>query len=269
MLTDADKRRLTPEDLLMEERAALKIKKGREEDDEAYGQQCAVEEALETNPNIDLDRAIIKGKRVNGRNSMSRNTQAQRASKGYSDLLLAAGMGKTFQELYEDFYSLVHFFQSAQMTGNTAAAPAPEAQLVHTDLHEFDTIFVSQKTREMLEAEASVINTRVLALAAIKEPGARRVEIENIQKEAARLKMVQHPETMLYVHSEDRVILLEMSNNPHADAKLCIHAVCVFRPRPQGVDSLGIRSKVADVLDQNPQEVRISGDHIKPEFKHS
>lgn len=267
MLTDADKRRLTPEDLLMEERADLRLKKARFEEDEAYRDQCAVEEALESNPDLDLDRAIVRGKRVNGRSGMRRSGDAHKMGTTYSDLLLAAATGKSFQELFESYKSLGYFFQGAQTAGHVPASS--EKQLVQTDLHEFDFALVSQKTKEILEAEASALNTRVLALSAIKEPGARRVEIENIQREAERLHMVQHPETMLFVHSEARVITLEMIHNPTADAKFCTHTICVFRHRPQGVDSLGVRSKVADVLDQNPQEVRISGDHIKPEFKYS
>lgn len=269
MLTDAEKRRLTPEDLLLEERAELRIKKARFEDDEAYRDQCAAEEALETNPDIDLDRAIIRGKRVNGRNSFRRSSEAHAGGMTYRELLAAAGGGKTFQEFLDTCKSLANMFDGALAAGYATGAATKEKQLVQTDIHEFDFIFVSTKTKEMLEAEASALNTRVLALAAIKEPGARRVEIENIQKEAERLHMVQHPETMLYVHSEARVIALELIHNPLADAKLCTHTVCVFRLRPQGVDSLGIRSKVADVLDQNPQELRVSGDHIKPELKYS
>lgn len=220
-----------------------------------------------SNPDIDLDRAVIRGKRVSGRSSTHRRPETAKDSITYRDLLLAGGTGKTFQELFQDYQSLVYLFRGAQTAD--ATLPDPEPQLVHTDPHEFKTIHVSLKTKKILEAEASVINTRVLALAAIKEPGARRVEIENIQKEAARLHMVQHPETMLYVHNEARVVALENINNPQADPKLSTYAVAVFRARLQGVDSLGIRSKVADVLDQNPQEIRISGDHIRPELKHS
>ena len=268
MLTDAEKRRLSPEDLLMEERTALKIKKWRADEDEAYSQQCAVEEALESNPDLDLDRAIVRGRRVNGRSGMHYRGESHKSAMSYGDLLIAAGAGKTIQELLKQYQSLAYLFESVRATTAPAVVPA-EKELVHTDLHEFDMAYVSQKTKEILEAEASVINTRVLALAGIKEASARRVEIENIQKEAARLNMVQHPETMLYVHSEARVITLEMIHNPLADARLCAHVVCVFRPIANTVDSRGIKVQVADVLDNKPSELLVSGQHLPPELKHS
>jgi hypothetical protein len=266
MLTDAEKRRLSPEDLLMEERAALKTLRAREEENENYSQQAAIEEALESNPHIDLERVSVKGKRVNGRGNMLQKSQKNGSGLSYADYLIMAAAGNSLEVIYKNFQSLMFFFQDAQKAG---LGPTPSQQLVQTEKYEFDMAYVSQKTKETLEAEASVLNTRVLALAAIKEAGARRVEIENIQREAARLNMVQHPDTMLFVHNHARVVTLEMINNPMAEAKLCTHVVCVFRPRPQGVDSVGIRSKVADVLDQRPGEMLVSGDHIKPEFKHS
>lgn len=261
--------RLTPEDLLLEERTALKIKKEREEANEAYSQQCAVEEALESNPNLDLERASVRGKRVNGPNSKPRNNSANPKDVGYVAALLAACNGPSIQKIYEQFQSLAFFFQEAQKA-SVAGAALSGPKLVENDDYIFDTAQVSLKTIMALEAEASVLNTRVLALASIKEPTALRVEMENIRKEAERLNMVQHPETNLYIHSEARVIALEMINNPHDDAKLCTHAICVFRPKMHGIDSVGIHRKgLGDVYNNDVAEAIVTGQHIAPEFKHS
>jgi hypothetical protein len=184
-------------------------------------------------------------------------------------LLLSRDGNITLKDVRDGVQTLMTAFSAVQ---NTQAKP--DIRIAATDKYEFDMVPVSPETQKTIDREAGIMRTRLQALATIEDFSARRVEQNKIEILAREFDMIVHPKTGEYVHSFMRVLEMEMTNNPGADASRCTVSVCVFRLRqPQGVDDMGIRSKVGDVLDSDPAEVIASGDHLKgarpPEFRHS
>ncbi len=262
MLTPSEKAILSPRDLYDAERAADKKEKERKEEFDQNNEYHAALKAAD----IDGPVPMVKGRLITNR---GRAQARHEPEKQYNlmDFMLAAGaIGASIKEVYETFKDLTHSFGLAK-----AATAAPGDPRIHqTELHEFDLARVSPQTQALLDREADIIATRVAALEGIDNHAVRRAEQEKIAALAAEYDMLLHPRIGRYVHSEYRVAEVEMRFNPAAEAKRCTHTVCVYRLRPQGVDSLGIRSKVGDVLAQdNPAEVITSGQHIPPALKIS
>lgn len=260
MLTTSEKATLSPRALYEAERAEEKRIREREEDIEDNNQYHAALKAPE-------DATFVKDRRITNRGRMQHLNGNPENKMSLTDFMFATGaIGASIKEVYETFKDLTHSFGIAK-----AAAAAPGDPRIHqTELHEFDLARVSPQTQALLDREADIIATRVAALEGIDNHAVRRAEQEKIAALAAEYDMLLHPRIGRYVHSEYRVADVEMKFNPGAEAQRCTHTVCVYRLRPQGVDSLGIRSKVGDVLAQdNPAEVITSGQHLPPALKIS
>lgn len=266
MLTDAEKRRLTPQELLEAEREEQKIVDRRREEEDEYNTFSAGINLLERDPNA----TSVKGRRLTNRSlSQSHHNLYDPADGLVKYLLLSTPSNLTFKDVQEGVRTLMDCFSAARDT-----RAQQDIRIATTDKYEFDLINVSPETQKTIDREAGIMRTRLLALAGIKDYSARRVEEEKIEILAREFDMIVHPNTGEYVHNFLRVLEMEMINNPGADKARCTGMVCVFRPRqPQGVGDMGIRSKVGDVLDNNPAEVIASGDHLKgeppPALRHS
>lgn len=261
MLTPSEKATLSPRDLYEAERATDKKTKEREGDREQNDEYHAALKAAD----VDGPVPMVKGRRITNR-GCAQTCHDPKKQYSLTDFMFATGAIASIKEVYDAFKDLTHSFGMAE-----AAIAAPGDPRIHqTELHEFDLARVSPETQRILDREADIIATRVAALEGIDNHAVRRAEQEKIAALAAEYDMLLHPRIGRYVHSEYRVAEVEMRFNPTAEAKRCTHTVCVYRLRPQGVDSLGIRSKVGDVLAQdNPAEVITSGQHIPPALKIS
>ncbi len=257
MLTTAEKATLSPRDLYLaeitEEKRVRDRKKAAEENDDYHASLIAP------------DSESYKGKKLRNRGRMQKGMQYNADNKaGLWEFVFAAGV--TLEDVFQTFKDLTHSFGLAK-----AAVAAPgDPRIYQTELHEFDLARVSPQTQALLDSEAETIAARVAALEGIDDHALRRAEQKKIAALAAEYDMILHPRLGRYVHSEYRVAEVEMKFNPAAEAQRCTHIVCVYRLRPQGVDSLGIRSKVGDVLAQdNPADVVASGSHLPPALKIS
>lgn len=260
MLTTAEKATLSPRDLYLaeitEEKRARERARAASENDDHHASMIAIEGS-----------ESYKGKRLNDRFPVhKRKHHEDEHKKGLWEFFFAAGaISASVQELFDTFKDLTQTFSLAK-----SAATVPGDPRIHqTELHEFDLARVSPQTQALLDREAEIIATKIAALDEIDNQAVRDAEMEKIAALAAEFDMMLHPRIGRYVHSEYRVAEVEMKFNPAADAQKCTHTVCVFRMRAQGVDNLGVKRMVGDVLDQNPQELIVSGAHIAPALKHS
>lgn len=266
MLTDAEKRKMTPQELLEAERGEKQAADRRQEEEDDYNLFSAAINILDRNP----DATSVKGRRLTNRmTSQSRHEHKNAAPSLMEYLLLCGNNNITLKDVREGVRTLMACFSAARDTG-----AKPDIRIAATDKYEFELVKVSPETQKTIEREAGIMRTRLMSLAAIKDFSARRVEEGKIEILAREFDMIVHPNTGEYVHSFMRVLEMEKTNNPGADASRCTGTVCAFRPRqPQGVGDMGVRSKVGDVLDNDPAEVIASGDHLKgappPAFRHS
>ncbi|HEU4838253.1 MAG TPA: hypothetical protein VFS88_02460 [Micavibrio sp.] len=265
MLTDAEKRRLTAQELLEAERTEQQIADRRQEEKDDYDFFSAAINILDLNP----DATSVKGRRLTNRATSQSRHESRGAPSLMEYLLLSGNRNITLKDVREGVQTLMACFSAAR---NTEAKP--DIRIAATDKYEFDLVPVSPETQKTIDREAGIMRTRLMALETIEDYSARRVEQDKIEILAREFDMIVHPTTGEYVHSFSRVVEMERTNNPGADACRCTGAVCVFRMRqPQGVGDRGVRSKVGDVLDNDPAEVIASGDHLKgappPAFRHS
>lgn len=265
MLTDAEKRRLTPQELLEAEREEQRIADRRQEEEDDYNIFSAAINLLDRNP----DATSVKGRRLTNRTTSQSHHKSKDEFSLMEYLLLSRSSKITLKDVREGVRTLMATFSAARN-----AQAKPDIRIAATDKYEFDMVPVSPETQKTIDREAGIMRTRLQALATIEDFSARRAEQDKIEILAREFDMIVHPKTGEHVHSFMRVLEMEMTNNPGADASRCTVSVCVFRLRqPQGVDDMGIRSKVGDVLDSDPAEVIASGDHLKgarpPEFRHS
>lgn len=259
MLTTSEKATLSPRELYEAERAEEKRRRERDEDIEDNNHYHASLKAPE-------DAAFVKDRRITNRGLMQNRHANPEKKMSLTDFMFATGaIGMSIKEVYDTFKDLTHSFGLAK-----AAVAVPDDPRIHqTELHEFDLARVSPQTQALLDREAEIIATKVAALEGIDDHAVRHAEMDKIAALAAEYDMMLHPRIGRYVHSEYRVADVEMKFNPTAESQKCTHTVCVYRMRPQGVDNLGVKRMVGDVLDQNPAEVIASGQHIPPQFKHS
>lgn len=236
----------------------------------------------DTNPDATAE-TIVRGKKMGGRRQFGDHSSARRQERATVEEILALKRGGMlgFEFLREIVESPQKFMNSLRAKF-TASVPAPHktTAIAHYQdaLYEYDTVKVSSKTGEKLDTEIAEIHTRVDRLHTIKCMETRHVEAEKILVLAEKYNMRLHPKTRLFVHDIERVDELEERYNPRGDLA-CTGIACYFRAKytPGGDSVRGIKSKVADVLDNNPAEVNASGDHLKghgealkaPELRHS
>lgn len=159
------------------------------------------------------------------------------------------------------------FAPTAKQTGNVCTSADKEFIFDNTPLA------VTFATQAQIEKEAAILESEYDKLEAMSanietlEPGVRARQALKLLNLSDEFDMRRHPENNVWVPSYTRVQELERTHNPHGTME-CKGLVCVFRHRSAiAHDSMGIKSKVGDVLDQNPEEAVRSGQHLSAEVK--
>ncbi len=278
---DTDLHTLSPGQRAEREKS-LRAKKGFEDDIEERADFNAQLIMEETNPDATPDD-IVRGKKMGGRRQFGDHNSVRRHERATIEEILALKRGGLLGfEILREIVESPQKFMDSLRTKFAASVPAPHKVSAVTKyedaLYEYDTVKVSPKTAAKLDAEIAEIHTRVDHLHTIKCMETRHVEAEKILVLAGKYNMRLHPKTRLFVHDIERVDELEERYNPRGDLS-CTGVACYFRTKyaPGGDSVRGIKSKVADVMDNNPAEVNASGDHLKghgeplkaPELRHS
>jgi len=157
---------------------------------------------------------------------------------------------------------------SAQFV-DTASQRAMALQPAHEDENFlYDTMNVSRPVFEKLMKESEIIAKKLEEAEAIKDSGQRVVMLQSVEKLAEEFEMRIHPLTKVYVHDYNRVLREEQAceaanklNHQHTESLQL--RVCYYRAKAELSDLRGIKSKVADQFDNTPEEVQVSGDHLK------
>ena len=125
----------------------------------------------------------------------------------------------------------------------------------------YDTVMVSKNAHEKLMKESEILNAKVAELQGIKDHKIRAEMAKRVEQLAEEYEMRAHPLTGLYVHDINRVMREEKSCNIHNHA--AEFRVCIYALKAEHGDVRGIKAKIADQYDQTPEEVQVSGDHLK------
>ncbi len=205
-----------------------------------------------------------------------RNTPSSKSSvrRTLYDAWLAGGMFTAAEKLMGD---LIGFATSTLVAGaatssaaadNISAAfgsrvkPHRALQPQHDDgEYIYDAMNVSQPVYEKLMKEADIIAAKLEELEAIDDP-AKRDEMEKaLEKLAEEFEMRLHPVTKVYVHDFNRVLREEQEyRGPTLNREF---RVCVYLHKSQLDDLRGIKAKIGDPYNEDPQEAIAAGDHLK------
>ncbi len=125
----------------------------------------------------------------------------------------------------------------------------------------YDTVLVSKDAHEKLAKESDSINAKLLEMATTKDPERRLALATDIEEMSEKYEMKLHPITRAFVHDINRVFREEQSCNLHNHVQE--FRVCIFAAKAEHGDLRGIKAKIADQFDNTPEEVQVSGDHLK------
>lgn len=145
---------------------------------------------------------------------------------------------------------------------NTHVDPAnPQNRVYEDQEYIYDTVLVSKSAHDKLVKEAETINAKMVEMVSTKD-AKRRLELAtDIEELSEKYEMRLHPITKEFVHDVNRVFREEQSCNLHNH--LQEFRVCIYALKAEHGDLRGIKAKIADQYDQTPEEVQVSGDHLK------
>lgn len=278
---DNDLRLLSPDQRAERDRS-LRAKKDSENEIEERADFNAQLIMEDTNPDATAE-TIVRGKNMGGRRQFGDHSSVRRHERATVEEILALKRsGLLGFEILREIVESPQKFINSLRSKFAASVPAPHKVSAVTQyedaLYAYDTVKVSPKTAAKLDAEIAEIHTRVDHLHTIKCMETRHIEAEKVLILAEKYNMRLHPKTKMFVHDIERVDELEERYNPRSDVD-CVGVACYFRAKytPGGDSVRSVKSKVADVMDNNPAEVNASGDHLKghgeplkaPELRHS
>ena len=145
---------------------------------------------------------------------------------------------------------------------NTQVDPSTAQNRAYEDQNYiYDTVLVSKAAHEKLTKESDIINAKLVEMAETKDPERRLALASDIEELSEKYEMKLHPITRAFVHDINRVYREEQSCNLHNHSQE--FRVCIFALKAEHGDLRGIKAKIADQYDQTPEEVQVSGDHLK------
>ena len=159
---------------------------------------------------------------------------------------------------------------AAAMVSTLGADFSKRAALPH-ELHKYederyiyDTTKVSAQTHRILTKEFGIVQAKIveIEIARVKNPAREPELVLELKGLVSEFQMMQHPKTHRYIHSIERVEAEEAKWNPQLDPTLQIGLALIYRAKACTADARGIKSRVGDVYDQNPQEAIASGGHL-------
>lgn len=149
---------------------------------------------------------------------------------------------------------------------DTASQRSSALQPAHEDEDFiYDVMNVSRPVYDKLMKESELIAKKLEEAEILPAGPARDEKFKAVEKLAEEFDMRLHPLTKVYVHDYNRVLREEKLCGADLQVKqqdMHLH-VCIFRAKAELSDLRGIKSKVADQYDQTPEEVQVSGDHLK------
>lgn len=127
----------------------------------------------------------------------------------------------------------------------------------------YDAMFVSSPVHKKLMQEAEIIATKLAQMEAAKgNTSLQKTLGEAIEKLAEEYEMRIHPLTGVYIHDFQRVMREEKQLNGKQSLK-CEFKVCVFLAKAELADLRGVKAKIGDPYNDDPQEAIAAGDHLK------
>lgn len=149
-----------------------------------------------------------------------------------------------------------------------AAAHAAQAQHISAatapaqdEFYYYDTAAVSGVAAQILNEEAKRVDELVQELRSESNAAKIASLTMQIQDLAKYYNMRPHPITGLYVHLYDEIERIEALYNPHGTLDTA-GSVCFYCPLADKANLRGVKIVVADVYDQNPQEVQLTQQNI-------
>ncbi len=240
---------LKPSDILFEERRARIDAKGREaeiedRDDMAMGMKMD-----------QLDLSIRPDGRRTNSNRTKKKSSKDSSFKDNSISFLGAAIEATKSAL-GSAVSIAGAFATTTATMEKAK-DIQNIYRAEDETYVYDTIAVSMATAIALNAEADHLAELVQEIREEKDPA----KITRLQMElndiANYYSMRPHPVTGLYVHCYDYITKIESIHNPHQMLK-ADGFVNYFIAKADIATSRGVKRAIADVYDQNPEEVQLT-----------
>ena len=142
-----------------------------------------------------------------------------------------------------------------------AASPLNKHKYKDKD-YTYDTERVSEGTFNRLEQENAIVTAALEKIAGTADEKQKKVLLSKLQILVEEFQMIPHPVTGRYIHCIDHVHDMEKKFNPQMKQDLQIGLALVYRVNEVTADVRGVKSRVGDVYDQNPQEAIASGGHL-------
>ncbi len=188
-------------------------------------------------------------------NAQRKHAHAQHGIDGASILL-----GAAIASAQSALGAAMHFAAGLSASGALQLKTAQGVHALHKaedDHYIYDTVLVSEQTATQLNSEAQHLSDLVQEIKEEQDPKiAARLQME-LDDIAAYYNMRPHPVTGLYVHSFDYIERVERINAPNPEA-IRTGAVCFFLAKADIASSRGVKRAIADVYDQNPEEVQLT-----------